>query len=104
MEKVFKSFMSTKMRDAPELLYHITTMFNPRLLQVSNVPVYKIIQHPGEFVLTFPRAFHGGFSLGPNIGEAVNFATHEYVFPFVVSTNKITLAPELIQLFLSWFS
>lgn len=77
MEKVFKSFMSTKMRDAPELLYHITTMFNPRLLQAADVPVYRIIQHPGEFVLTFPRAFHGGFSLGPNIGEAVNFATHE---------------------------
>ena len=29
--------------------------------------------------MTFPRAFHGGFSMGPNIGEAVNFATPDWI-------------------------
>ena len=68
-----------KMRDIPDLLHHITTMFSPRLLQNANVPVYKLLQHEGEFVVTFPRSFHGGFSLGPNVGEAVNFATHDWI-------------------------
>ncbi len=77
LEKVFKSYLSMKMRDVPDLLHHITTMFSPRLLQSAGVPVYKLLQFPGEFVVTFPRAFHGGFSMGPNAGEAVNFATHE---------------------------
>lgn len=77
LEKVFKSYLSMKMRDVPDLLHHITTMFSPRLLQAGGVPVYKLLQHPGEFIVTFPRAFHGGFSMGPNAGEAVNFATHE---------------------------
>ena len=77
LEQVFKSYLSMKMRDVPDLMYHITTMFSPRLLQNAKVPVYKIMQHPGEFVITFPMAFHGGFSMGPNAGEAVNFATHE---------------------------
>lgn len=77
LEKVFKSYLSTKMRDVPDLLHHITTMFSPRMLQIADVPVYKLNQHPGEFVVTFPMAFHGGFSTGPNVGEAVNFATHE---------------------------
>jgi JmjC domain, hydroxylase/C5HC2 zinc finger len=79
LERVFKNYLSMKMRDAPDLLHHITTMFSPRLLQSSNVPVYKTLQHEGEFVITFPRAFHCGFSLGPNIGEAVNFATHDWI-------------------------
>lgn len=79
LEKVFKSFLSMKMRDVPDLLHHITTMFSPRLLQNANVPVYKLLQYEGEFVVTFPRAFHGGFSLGPNVGEAVNFATHDWI-------------------------
>ncbi len=79
LEKVFKSQLSLKMRDVPDLLHHITTMFSPRLLQSADVPVYKLIQHPGEFVVTFPRAFHGGFSLGPNAGEAVNFASPDWI-------------------------
>jgi len=79
LEKVFKRYLSMKMRDVPDLLHHITTMFSPRLLQNDDVPVYKVVQHPGEFVITFPMAFHGGFSMGPNVGEAVNFATHDWI-------------------------
>jgi histone demethylase JARID1 len=79
LEKVFKSYLSMKMRDMPDLLHHITTMFSPRLLQNAEVPIYKLLQCEGEFVVTFPRAFHGGFSMGPNIGEAVNFATHDWI-------------------------
>lgn len=72
-------YLSMKMRDVPDLLHHITTMFSPRLLQNDGVPVYKVVQYPGEFVITFPMAFHGGFSMGPNVGEAVNFATHDWI-------------------------
>lgn len=79
LEKVFKNYLSMKMRDVPDLLHHITTMFSPRLLQNAEVPIYKLLQHQGEYVVTFPRAFHGGFSMGPNIGEAVNFATHDWI-------------------------
>jgi len=79
LEKVFKNYLSMKMRDVPDLLHHITTMFSPRLLQQGGVPVCKVIQYPGEYVVTFPRSFHGGFSMGPGIGEAVNFATHNWI-------------------------
>lgn len=79
LERIFKNNLSMKMKEVPDLLHHITTMFSPRLLQQANIPVYKLLQHPGEFVVTFPRAFHGGFSMGPNIGEAVNFATSDWI-------------------------
>jgi len=79
LESVFKSYLSMKMRDVPDLLHHITTQFSPRLLQNAKVPICKLLQHEGEYVVTFPRAFHGGFSMGPNVGEAVNFATHDWI-------------------------
>lgn len=41
---------------------------------VSQVPVYRLLQEPGQFVVTFPKSYHGGFSYGFNCGEAVNFA------------------------------
>ena len=60
LESVFKRYLSMKMRDVPDLLHHITTQFSPRLLQEAQVPISKLLQHEGEYIVTFPRAFHGG--------------------------------------------
>jgi histone demethylase JARID1 len=73
VERVFKNYLSMKLRDVPDLMHHITTFFSPRLLNQEGVKVCKLLQNEGEFVVTFPRSFHGGYSLGPNVGEAVNF-------------------------------
>ena len=45
------------------------------------IKVRRIVQAPGEFVITFPRAYHGGFSNGFCVGEAVNFSIGDW-FPF----------------------
>ena len=87
VERVFKNYLSMKMRDVPDLLHHITTSFSPRLLKKEGVPVCKLLQHAGEFIVTFPRAFHGGFSMGPNCGEAVNFALQDWI-PHAVDANE----------------
>ncbi len=52
---------------------------SPAKLAALEVPIHRICQNPGEFVVTFPQAFHGGFSYGFNCGEAVNFATPDWV-------------------------
>jgi histone demethylase JARID1 len=62
-------------------------MFSPQVVQNRNVPVYKMIQYEGEFIITFPRAYHCGFSYGPNIGEAVNFATMDWI-PYGADANE----------------
>lgn len=41
-----------------------TTMFAPNTLLKHDVPVYKAVQMPGEFVIAFPKAYHAGFSQG----------------------------------------
>ncbi|XP_059077523.1 lysine-specific demethylase JMJ13 isoform X2 [Cryptomeria japonica] len=69
------------------LLIGKTTMFPPKILREHGVPVYKAVQEPGEFVITFPQAYHAGFSHGFNCGEAVNFALVDW-FPFGAAACK----------------
>ncbi|WOG85405.1 hypothetical protein DCAR_0104593 [Daucus carota subsp. sativus] len=61
-----------------DVLLGKTTMFPPNILFEHDVPVYRAVQKPGEFIITFPRAYHAGFSHGFNCGEAVNFATGDW--------------------------
>ena len=62
-------------------------------VQEKKVPCYKLNQEPGEYILTFPEAYHGGFSHGFNCCEAVNFATAdwlEYAFILAPVENLFT--------------
>jgi hypothetical protein len=66
----------------PNLQYELVTMVSPVELQARGATVFRAVQRPGEYILTFPQAFHGGFSLGYNVAEAVNFFTPE-CFPWM---------------------
>lgn len=74
-----------------DVLLGKTTLFPPSILLEHDVPVFKAVQKPGEFIITFPRAYHAGFSHGFNCGEAVNFAVGEW-FPLgAVASHRYAL-------------
>lgn len=52
---------------------------SPSIFKSEDVPVYRCVQHPREFVLTFPRAYHAGFNSGFNCAEAVNIAPIDWL-------------------------
>jgi hypothetical protein len=74
VQEVFAPEMQVRGASGHSLLMAKTTMFDPRDVRRSGIPVYKIVQKPGTFVFTAPRAYHCGFNCGFNIAEAVNFA------------------------------
>jgi len=59
----------------------LNLQLNPIFALNKNIPVYRTDQKPGEFIITFPDVYHGGFSHGFNCGEAVNIVTPEWI-PF----------------------
>ncbi|KAI9288918.1 PLU-1-like protein-domain-containing protein [Umbelopsis sp. AD052] len=63
----------------PDLLFQLVTMLSPGTLMKEGVRCYVVDQRPGQFVVTFPQAYHSGFNHGFNFCEAVNFAPYEWV-------------------------
>ena len=63
----------------PQFLRHKSCLASPTLLQQSSVRPNTLVQHAGEFVVTFPRGYHAGFNLGFNCAESVNFALESWV-------------------------
>ncbi|KAL2936476.1 Lysine-specific demethylase 5B [Bienertia sinuspersici] len=78
-EKVMRNCLPDLFDAQPDLLFQLITMLNPSVLQENGVPVYSVLQEPGNFVITFPRSYHGGFNLGLNCAEAVNFAPADWL-------------------------
>ncbi|CAL1405819.1 unnamed protein product [Linum trigynum] len=56
-----------------------TTVMSPEVFIRAGVPCCRLVQNAGEFVVTFPRAYHSGFSHGFNCAEASNIATPEWL-------------------------
>eukprot|EP00854_Cymbomonas_tetramitiformis_P007771 gene7771-9237_t len=77
-ENVFKEVMPDLFAAQPDLLMQLVTMLTPRVLLEHGVPVYRAIQEEGDFMITFPRSYHGGFNCGFNCAEAVNFAPPDW--------------------------
>ncbi|KAK1363230.1 hypothetical protein POM88_038791 [Heracleum sosnowskyi] len=93
-----KNFISTY-----ETLAQKTTVMSPEVILNAGIPCCRLVQNAGEFVVTFPRAYHSGFSHGFNCAEASNIATPEWLkfarkaairqasinFPPLVSHNQL---------------
>eukprot|EP00249_Psilotum_nudum_P018459 c26816_g1_i1 orf=766-3156(-) len=80
-EEIMRKTFPDMFEAQPDLLFQLVTMLNPKVLIENNVPVSTTVQEHGNFIVTFPRSYHGGFNHGFNCAEAVNFATADWL-PF----------------------
>lgn len=98
-----KQELQSLKKNEPNFIHHMTTMMSPTFLRENGIDVYRLIQHPGEFVITFPRSYHCGFSTGFNIGEAVNFGSLSWLDFGINAFNIYRKTREIIPIFsLEW--
>ena len=78
-EKAMRGYMPDRFKQSPDLIYQLVSLLSPSYCLEEGVSVYHTVQKAGDFIVTFPNAYHGGFSHGINCGEAVNFAIPEWL-------------------------
>ncbi|CAH8386636.1 unnamed protein product [Eruca vesicaria subsp. sativa] len=79
LEEAMRKHLPDLFEEQPDLLHKLVTQLSPSKLKTAGVPVHRCVQHAGEFVLTFPRAYHAGFNCGFNCAEAVNVAPVDWL-------------------------
>lgn len=72
----------------PQILFQLTTVLHPDILKRHGVNLCTTLQKEGEFVITFPRAYHSGFNCGFNVAESVNFATWRWLDWGLTAANQ----------------
>ncbi|CAI9628599.1 unnamed protein product [Alternaria burnsii] len=77
-EQAMREAVPELFESQPDLLFQLVTLLTPEQLLKAGVRVYAIDQRAGEFVITFPEAYHAGFNHGFNLNEAVNFAPSDW--------------------------
>ncbi|KAF8929355.1 hypothetical protein BGZ58_009017, partial [Dissophora ornata] len=78
-ECIAQGIFSSDYKTCPQFLRHKTYLLSPSKLATDGVPVNRLVQHEGEFVLTFPFAYHSGYNLGFNCAESINFALNDWI-------------------------
>jgi hypothetical protein len=63
-EQVMRNAVPELFEAQPDLLFHLVTMLTPARLLENGVKVVRCNQRWGEFVVTFPQAYHAGFNHG----------------------------------------
>lgn len=78
-EKLSEWIAPDAFKDTPDLLNERSSLVSPMVLKSHGIPVYGARQVPGEFVVTYPNAYHAGFNQGFNFNEAVNFIPADWI-------------------------
>uniref|UniRef100_A0A665UNU1 [histone H3]-trimethyl-L-lysine(9) demethylase n=1 Tax=Echeneis naucrates TaxID=173247 RepID=A0A665UNU1_ECHNA len=79
LERLAKGFFPGSSQNCEAFLRHKMTLISPSILKKYGIPFEKITQEAGQFMVTFPYAYHAGFNHGFNCAESTNFATERWI-------------------------
>ncbi|KAL1719877.1 JmjC domain, hydroxylase-domain-containing protein [Schizophyllum commune] len=78
-ETTMRNFFPREPTQCNQFLRHKSFLVSPKNLASYSCRPNTLVQHAGEFVITYPRGYHAGFNLGLNCAESVNFALESWV-------------------------
>jgi len=87
-EYIKTKYFATLLKE-PDLIHRLTIHIDPLELMKQGIKVHRIVQNPGEIIVTLPKAYHSGFSTGLNLAEAVNFSVYIFLIFFIIDPEMV---------------
>ncbi|XP_062510042.1 lysine-specific demethylase 4B-like isoform X2 [Corticium candelabrum] len=87
MERLAKGFFPGDAMSCSSFFRHKSTLISPSVLYQYSIPVNKVTQEAGQFMITFPFGYHCGFNHGYNCAESTNFALERWI-EFGINASK----------------
>ena len=84
-------------KECKEFIRHKNTTVSPTVLARESIPLTHTVQEVGEFVITYPHAYHWGFNHGFNCAEATNFASEEWI-PYGCKAGTCKCRPDNVRI------
>jgi hypothetical protein len=77
-EKAFIKYVYGKTKKCGAPLRHKIGLLTMDFFAANKIAYKSIIQHPGQFIITYDHVYHAGFNYGFNCNEAVNFGFNSW--------------------------
>ena len=97
-ESMAGSYFGDEENLCKEYLRHKTKLFSPQKLKEHGIQYSTAVQYPGEFIITFPGAYHAGFNHGYNIAESTNFASWMWLNTFAKKAKYCLCRPHTVRI------
>ncbi|KAF8742797.1 jmjN domain, partial [Rhizoctonia solani] len=78
-EATMRKHFSAEAAECSQFMRHKSFLASPAILAEADCRPNTLVQHQGEFVITYPRGYHAGFNVGFNCAESVNFALESWI-------------------------
>ena len=79
LEGIAASIFPNSANRCGQFLRHKMHIINPSLITARGMKLTRVVHRPGEYVISFPYAYHCGFNVALNCAESCNFASERWV-------------------------
>lgn len=105
LERVAASIFPNSANRCGQFLRHKMHIINPALITSAGITLTRVVHRAGEFVISFPFAYHQGFNVSLNCAESCNFASETWVpFGMKVKPCKCAAAEDSARIKMSIFT
>lgn len=103
LERVAAEIFPKSANHCAQFLRHKMHIINPSLITQRGVSLTRVVHRAGEYVISFPYAYHCGFNVALNCAESCNFASQNWV-PYGLKVKACKCFEDSVKIKMSIFT